>query len=536
MPAVLQMLVKTSRSRYFPAVLSALVSLAVYVVCLRGTYIYDDRLLLEDDPRTQLPIQWVRLWKESYNGGVDLLYRPLTSMTYAVQNLLHRGWAMPFHLVNWLLHAAVVVVLVELVRRCSNARIAMFVGLIFAIHPIHVEVVVNIVGRAEELCALFTLGALLIFVTPPLTTKKTIAILFCTLCAIGFKEQGILMPAFLLFAWYFLRRQSINDPLNPARESEQKALKLLLILICWAVAGYIITREQFLKFEWDRSFLESSVNPVVLSQGWDKVLMPLVILGRYSALMIAPVHQSIDYGARVVGSHAQMNNPYLWIGIATSFAWLITFIVAMRKQSSLLVFALLCAGICYGLIGNIVTIIGTVMGERLLYLPSAFLLIAAGVMWNALPKKLGNTLLIVLVALGTFRTVDYSRRWNDRLGLYEYLQAQQPDSANLYALVAEEYRQHGDLQSAAEVLSRGRNRIPENWGLWVQSAIVATDQGKLDDAQQFVDRAFQLRPMPNLIGVFDRLERLKQFRAKGLLVDPASRPARPRANDSNRSR
>ena len=60
-----------------PAIVSALAALAVYAVTLGGTFIYDDFDVFANDPRLHVPSQWWKYWTESYNGGVDNLYRPL---------------------------------------------------------------------------------------------------------------------------------------------------------------------------------------------------------------------------------------------------------------------------------------------------------------------------------------------------------------------------------------------------------------------------------------------------------------------------
>src|SRR5947209_1281090 len=45
----------------------------------------------------------------------------------------------------------------------GNRVVAVVAGLLFAVHPLHTEVVANIVGRAEILAALWSLLALLVF-------------------------------------------------------------------------------------------------------------------------------------------------------------------------------------------------------------------------------------------------------------------------------------------------------------------------------------------------------------------------------------
>src|SRR5688572_33388868 len=72
-----------------PALSAALLALGLFAVTLGGTYIYDDFDVFQLDNRLRDPARWGRFWTESYNAGVDNLYRPLVSMTYAVQWWLH---------------------------------------------------------------------------------------------------------------------------------------------------------------------------------------------------------------------------------------------------------------------------------------------------------------------------------------------------------------------------------------------------------------------------------------------------------------
>ena len=71
-----------------------------------------------------------------------------------------------FHAVNVVLHAAAAACVSTvgawfwprrrrgLLRSAPRARVGLLAGLLFAVHPVHVEAVTGVVGRAELLCAL----------------------------------------------------------------------------------------------------------------------------------------------------------------------------------------------------------------------------------------------------------------------------------------------------------------------------------------------------------------------------------------------
>ena len=70
-----------------------------------------------------------------------------------------------FHLINLFLHIIVSLLVFIIGHRILlfDIHIATIAGLLFAIHPIHTEAIVSIVGRADLLCALFYLLAFLSF-------------------------------------------------------------------------------------------------------------------------------------------------------------------------------------------------------------------------------------------------------------------------------------------------------------------------------------------------------------------------------------
>src|SRR6476661_1770969 len=77
---------QTSRwNRAGPVLASAALALALYAVTLAGTYVYDDVFIVREDPRLHDPSRWAEYWVTDYfAGGIDKLYRPLVSMSFAL--------------------------------------------------------------------------------------------------------------------------------------------------------------------------------------------------------------------------------------------------------------------------------------------------------------------------------------------------------------------------------------------------------------------------------------------------------------------
>jgi hypothetical protein len=99
-----------------------------------------------------------------------LSYRPLTVLTFRwnfdLNNPRGAMEPLPFHLTNILIHSLSCALVVPLLtaltgsrseegRRLSPSLLTLGAALLFASHPLHVEVVANVTHRAETLCAVF---------------------------------------------------------------------------------------------------------------------------------------------------------------------------------------------------------------------------------------------------------------------------------------------------------------------------------------------------------------------------------------------
>lgn len=498
-----------------PALLSAALALALYAVTLAGTYVYDDIFIVTQDPRLHDTSRWDEYWVSDYAaGGIDRLWRPLVSMSYAVQWKLHgdRPWA--FHAVNWLLHAGVSALVAELARRLGGTRAAYVAGLLFAAHPVHVEAVANIVGRAELACAAGSLGALVVLTRRPLTGPRALAVWACFVVALLSKEQGMLLP--LLMAPLVLFQ--VGRPVRVA-EREKRVLQLLLFAVCVALAAYIVFRESTVRFWWDRNKLDWVMNPLVRSRGADRWLMPLVLLGRYTALLVAPARLSVDYGSTVLGWEARAGDPYLWVGVAALLAWLGLLAWCAARRHWPAVFCLLGVAATYGLVANALTLIGTIFGERLMYLPSAFFLVLVGLGAARLPRRAVVPVVAVLLMLASLRTFTYARRWNDRLAFYEASFREQPRSVQICLLLSSDARVRGRLDLAEQAIAEARRMAPDHWLVLNYSALVALERKDYDAAENYAGRSMALEPS------FEALAILDLVTAGRAATQPSTQPA-----------
>jgi hypothetical protein len=252
---------------------------------------------------------------------------------------------------------------------------------------------------------------------------------------------------------------------------------------------------------------------LVKSVGLDRVLMPVVLLGRYTALLFWPAHLSPDYSADAIGSVAHASDPYLWIGFVAIAVWLIATTWAWCTARRVTLFCLLSLAVTYGIIGNIVTLIGTIFAERLLYLPSAFFLMLIGILIAHLRLKPRLILMAMILSLGSYRTFTAARLWNHPLQLFQTALVNQPKSIQLRLLIAQAYHEAHDEPDAAAILANACAVYPNSWRAWMYRATQAMDAGRLDDAEKYLNHARKLEMNTNLLAPQARLAELRAAQA-----------------------
>jgi hypothetical protein len=127
---------------------------------------------------------------------------------------------------------------------------------------------------------------------------------------------------------------------------------------------------------------------------------------------------------------------------------------------------------------------------------------------------------LVLVALGSVRTVTYARQWNDASTFYKTELAQQPKSVFLHALVYEEYKRAGNWPAARAVGEHCRRQVPEWWQSWLMCFEPDIEMGRLKEAHDLIHQAAHVCYNDGLIGWSEKVDWL-------LARQAATRPSRP---------
>lgn len=155
------------------ALVSAVLGAVVYSNTLGASFVWDDRAAVVGNADVQGTTSWWDLVQHDFWGqnitapDSHKSYRPLTVASFRVNFAVTgaQAAATGFHLVNVLLHSVVSALVAVVASRLPGATAvrSLVAGMLFAVHPVHVEAVASVVGRADVLAALFYLAALLAY-------------------------------------------------------------------------------------------------------------------------------------------------------------------------------------------------------------------------------------------------------------------------------------------------------------------------------------------------------------------------------------
>jgi Flp pilus assembly protein TadD len=326
--------------------------------------------------------------------------------------------------------------------------------LLFAVHPVHTEVLGEVVGRAELLAAAGSLASLLAFLRGRAAERDGgAARAWYALSIAGFaagflaKENAIAAPLLVLAADRLFAGR-------PLRWSCHCAMALALGACLWA-------RTAALGGPFPHGGAHFIDNPIAHLPFLQGRLTALDVIGRYAGLLVAPLRLSIDYSYNAIPAAGGWLEPRVLFGAAVVAGWAAGLILAWRRRPAA-AFGLLFVGVALGPTANLLFPIGTIMAERLLYLPSVGLCLLAGDLAARVRRPEGaarrralvwGAACAVLLALLAARGVARLRDWRDDRTIFRRATEVVPGSVRAqynYGTASEEAGDDAAAQAAYE--------------------------------------------------------------------------------------
>ncbi len=503
--------------------LLALLCLLAFSNTFGNEFVYDDQAIIVKNGLIKSLMNIPEIFTRGYwTGAMEEvpgvyhgdLYRPLTLSTYAINHAMGGLDPFGYHLVNLLLQLAVSVTLFMLTQKLGFTWSgALAASLLFATHPLHAEAVTGIVGRAELLMALGVLLALTWYIDVFEAGNRQDGIgigfrsryMFGSWAAFAMallsKEQAMVLPILLIL-------YDLTVWKGGMRWKERMWVPLFRHLPYFLILGsYLLLRGAVLKtgMLFDPRSVNFLDNPLAHVEWYPRFLTSVKVAGKYLWLCVWPQHLSADYSYNAIPVAVSVLEPQI---LASILAWGGLLGLAAWSYFRGTCLAFFCVGftlLTFLPVSNFLIPIGTIMGERLFYLPSAglALLVAAG--WDEIAMKLSGRNISRLIGMAglvgftsvlfifTVRTFLRNRDWRDGISLYQSALRVVPRSAKMRFNVGTQMKNFDEAlkeyQEALRIYPDYARRDSLFAGFFGSALL---EKGRVDEAVAALERAVVL--------------------------------------------
>jgi hypothetical protein len=417
-----------TRQRLLLFLAIAVLAAAASATSLRNGFALDDVAIVAANNRVHSLDSWWRLFAQTYwppQYGASL-YRPLAMLGYAIQWTIGDGNPWVFHAVSVTLYVAASSLVLGLFLVLVPAEAAFIGAALFAVHPVHVEAVGNVVGQSELITAIATLGATILYATRRarggLTAGAIAGIAFLYAVACLTKELGVLMPALLVVVELF----AVDREKPEAFRERVRAVAPLVVALGAVAIAYLVARNVVL----GDTLGEKHVVPVA---GIGRLWVMLAVAPHWVRLLAWPARLSADYSPQQITIPAGPG-PEIVLGALVLVLLALTFFTLGRttsvgvRERQLARAALLWIAITLLPVSNLFSVM--VLGGRTLFLPSvgAMLLVAVAaaagarpltnIAWAATGRVAASGVVTTLIVLGVIRSSARQRVWRNEETLF----------------------------------------------------------------------------------------------------------------------
>ncbi|RUO90021.1 tetratricopeptide repeat protein [Corallococcus sp. AB018] len=350
-----------------------LAALAVYAPALTGGLVYDDYVLVEANPWIRSAAALGDIFTQQLFGFVPsasasaAFYRPMTHVLLLAVHGVAGTAPWGYHLMSLLLHTVASLLVWVLARRVLDGQrpgAGLVAGLLFAVHPVHVEAVAWVSAVMDVAATTAGLGMLACVAIRPLRPVRAVAGAGLWLVALLFKEVSAVLPGMLL-AW------ELVDRAPPSAEHKREW--------AWRYGPLVLAGTVYLALRLH------AVGGAMVNSGWASVppglalFNALPLLAEHARLLVLPSGLSVLHPFELVTSLTAVR---AWVGLG----------VALGVAAGLVLLRRRVPGAWLGLAWLILPLLPALhlralgesaVSERYDYLPSVGFCLGVAAAWGA---------------------------------------------------------------------------------------------------------------------------------------------------------
>ena len=483
-----------------------------YANSLGTEFVFDDLPVIVNNPLIGDSGSIPRIFKTPRWVVQDAgLYRPITLLTFHANHVA--GGLNPFgyHVTNIALHTLVVLVLYALGLRLGLSWMGAFSSAsLFAVHPVHTEAIVNIVGRAELLMSLGVLLALRWYIENGATSEVRpgyrVASLGAFSLALLSKEQAIVLPFIIILYDISVGKNHRGAASAWLKRAAPMYAGYFILLGALFALRFLLMGPAFFKGPGSIAFLD---NPLAHLTWADRIPGALAVAGQYIKLFAWPSPLRADYSYAALTLPSRVWEAASLLTVLMLCALVVVAFWSYTRGRRIACFAIGFTLLTYAPCSNFIVPIGTIMGERLFYLPSAGLTLLIGAGLDTCVHRYGLTVrshagIVMAVSIGLvliasiLRTAHRNADWRDCKTIIHSSLETTPQSARVHMGLAELYLRNRNFDSAIhafEEAARIHPELPQTHAAFAQNFGVALlASRKVEKAIPLLETAVRLDP------------------------------------------
>lgn len=413
-------------------------------------------------------------WTEFYIGN----YQPLPMMDYALDYMIGGDQPFIYHLTSIVWHILDVVLIYACIKRMGgNIWIALFVALLFALHPVQTESVSWIAARNKVMNGFFFLMAMYVYIgyIPAHNGKKLILIYIFGLLAYLCKLTAVTLPFALLAVDIWMLR-----PLNNKRVWMEK-LPLILIAIPVGIIN--------LQAQHDVSFLnmhpEFNFGHTIVFAGYAYV--------QYIINLLVPIKLSVLYPYPTALGAIHIAYTIIAIAIvATGF-------IAYRKKWFILAGGILFYTVNIAIVLQFVQFGEVLMADRYLYLagigiwyPMAYYLYQYFNKKRETATRAGIAIIAIVGLIYGGATFARNDIWLSELNFWQSVTDKFPESSVAQSSLGGVYMKEGDNAAALNYINEAIRLDNNNYKAWYNKGVLLLRKGDAKGALAALNKSINL--------------------------------------------
>lgn len=480
----------------------------VYFNALEGSFVYDDVIVVRDNPGIRVLSNIQYLFSNKYFViSNEYSFRPIPTLTYILDYYFFQGNPRGFNLSNVIFHITSAVLLYFFLVLFLPAFLgkkfiyptALLTSIFFIIHPIQTEVVNGIAFREGALYSLFSLLSLIFYLKAKLS-KKTVFYLFSLLgyaLAIFCKESAIILPFFIfLVDWFYCKGKA-------QKKEAVYSVKFRPYLGYAAVLGAAFFF-RFFVLRAPETFLRTALRSEVILRGpgrpggsiYTAILTTFRIFASYLRLLFFPLHLQAE---RVVLPSYSLSEPAVLLSLAT-LLFLLVYCLRNSAKKPLISFSVLWFFLALLPVTNIIPLYHA-MADRYLYFPSIGFCLFLGVVsvkaftFSKKPLKIILVFLLFLY-MGFFSgiTINRNKVWKDNFTFFYERVRHPPATERAYSGLGVTYLERGKLDKAEKYFKKSLEANPNYFSAYYNLGHLAERKESYSLAETYYKIALKLNP------------------------------------------